>query len=203
LTSANLNVAQCFFSATLCSQKGATVLQGCLLQDQEHLPDTQIMEAATTIFLDWLSVEGFGIGIGSGWNLCRVCSVSVPMSISESVYKALSLQTAVCHNMHSLQWACSLDLVMPFEKEHLATFAEVSGGHQERLREVCRTFRQMVICGCLVSNIALAMLEIFRCALREQTHKNAPPALNRGSSPEEISFRQSMEPVDAATSNCI
>jgi len=107
LTSANLNVAQCFFSATLCSQKGATVLQGCLLQDQEHLPDTQIMEAATTIFLDWLSV------------------------------------------------------------------------------------------------IALAMLEIFRCALREQTHKNAPPALNRGSSPEEISFRQSMEPVDAATSNCI
>jgi len=61
LTSANLNVAQCFFSATLCSQKGATVLQGCLLQDQEHLPDTQIMEAATTIFLDWLSVEGFGI----------------------------------------------------------------------------------------------------------------------------------------------
>jgi len=109
----------------------------------------------------------------------------------------------LCHNMHSLQWACSLDLVMPFEKEHLATFAEVSGGHQERLREVCRTFRQMVICGCLVSNIALAMLEIFRCALREQTHKNAPPALNRGSSPEEISFRQSMEPVDAATSNCI
>lgn len=105
MTSANLNVAQCFFSATLCSQKGATVLQGCLLQDQEHLPDTQIMEAATTIFLD--------------------------------------------------------------------------------------------------SNIALAMLEIFRCALREQTHKNAPPALNRGSSPEEISFRQSMEPVDAATSNCI
>lgn len=189
MTSANLNVAQCFFSATLCSQKGATVLQGCLLQDQEHLPDTQIMEAATTIFLDWLSVEGFGIGIGSGWNLCRVCSVSVPMSISD--------------NMHSLQWACSLDLVMPFEKEHLATFAEVSGGHQERLREVCRTFRQMVICGCLVSNIALAMLEIFRCALREQTHKNAPPALNRGSSPEEISFRQSMEPVDAATSNCI
>lgn len=134
MTSANLNVAQCFFSATLCSQKGATVLQGCLLQDQEHLPDTQIMEAATTIFLDWLSVEGFGIGIGSGWNLCRVCSVSVPMSISD---------------------------------------------------------------------IALAMLEIFRCALREQTHKNAPPALNRGSSPEEISFRQSMEPVDAATSNCI
>lgn len=117
MTSANLNVAQCFFSATLCSQKGATVLQGCLLQDQEHLPDTQIMEAATTIFLE--------------------------------------------------------------------------------------TFRQMVICGCLVSNIALAMLEIFRCALREQTHKNAPPALNRGSSPEEISFRQSMEPVDAATSNCI
>lgn len=116
MTSANLNVAQCFFSATLCSQKGATVLQGCLLQDQEHLPDTQITEAATTIFLDWLSVEGFGIGIGS---------------------------------------------------------------------------------------VALAMLEIFRCALREQTHKNAPPALNRGSSPEEISFRQSMEPVDAATSNCI
>jgi len=57
--------------------------------------------------------------------------------------------------------------------------------------------------GTCVSNIALAMLEIFRCALREQTHKNAPPALNRGSSPEEISFRQSMEPVDAATSNCI
>jgi len=73
----------------------------------------------------------------------------------------------------------------------------------QSLSEVCRTFRQMVICGCLVSNIALAMLEIFRCALREQTHKNAPPALNRGSSPEEISFRQSMEPVDAATSNCI